>query len=132
MAVFADVQDVRDIGNLPDATKLDDRIIIPHLVTAERELIKWIGTYTRATGDKQTAILEAEACLTMSYVLPVLNTFFTEGISTIQKEIGEIDFQFHDPSDVTELVTYWENRARDAVSEWLQEGDQKRIGFHAI
>ena len=129
---FADVQNVRDLGNLPDATKLDDRIILPHLVTAERELIKWIGEYSSATGLKRTAIIEAESALTLSFALPVLNTFFTEGITTLQKEIGEIDFQFHDPSDVNELVEYWRDRARDAVTEWLQEGDQKRIGMYAI
>lgn len=129
---LATIQDVRDLGNLPDETKLVDGVLSPHLASAERELYKWIGDYSSATGDKRKRCVEAEACLTMSFAIPVLNTFFTEGITTLQKELGEMDFQFHSVDDLDELVEYWRDRARGAVAEWLHQGERKQMGWFAV
>jgi len=126
------IQDVRDIGNLPDSTKLDDSILEPHQNSAARLLKKWIGAYETSTGDRKSRCIEAESCLTMYYSIPVLNTFFTEGVTTLQKEIGEMDFLFHRPDELETIRQFWYDRARDAVAEWLQEGERRPIGYYAI
>lgn len=129
---LATIQNVRDIANLPDITKLADTVLQPHLSSAERLLYKWIGSYTGAAGDKRTRCIEAESCLTMYYATPVLNTFFTEGITTLQKELGDMDFLFHRPDELETIQQTWHDRARDAVAEWLNEGDRPPIGYYAI
>ena len=129
---FASLNDVRSIGNLPDSTKLDDSVLEPHLKSAVRLLTKWIGNYSGATGDKKDRCIEAEACLTMYYALPVLNTFFTQGITTLQKEIGEMDFQFHSPEEMEAIREAWKDRAMDAVAEWMSQGDRHPIGWYAV
>lgn len=129
---LANIEKVREIGNLPDASLLNDTVLKPHLDSAARKLQKMIGTYTSATGDKRLRCIEAECCLTMYYVVPVLNTFFTEGVKTLQKEIGEIEFQFHSPEEAQTIAEGWLNRAEMAVAEWMDEGDTKQVGFYAI
>lgn len=126
------VDDVRNIGNLPDSSKLPDSVLEPHLQSARRLLTKWIGSYSAATGNKKERCIEAEACLTMYYALPILNTFFTQGITTLQKEIGEIEFQFHSPQEMEILRETWKSRATDAVAEWISWGDRHPIGWYAI
>ena len=132
MTTLATIQDVRDIGNLPDSTKLDDSVLQPHLDAAGRMLFKWIGSYLGSTGDKRTRCIEAESCLTMYYAIVVLNTFFTEGITTLQKEIGDMDFLFHRPEELETIRMFWWDRARDAVAEWLNDGKRSSIGYYAI
>lgn len=129
---LANIEKVREIGNLPDVDLMDDDKLRPHLETAARHLTKWIGTYTRASGEKRARCIEAECCLTMYYAVPVFHTFFTEGITTLQKEIGEIDFQFYDPSQVEAVADRWLNRAEMAVAEWMDEGEARQIGWYAI
>lgn len=129
---LANIEKVREIGNLPDADLMGDDVLRPHLETAARQLTKMIGTYTSATGDKRARCIEAECCLTMYFAVPVLHSFFTEGITTLQKEIGELDFQFYDPDQVEAVAERWMNRAEMAVAEWMDLGEAKQIGWYAI
>lgn len=127
---LATLTDVRSMGNIPSG--IGDAVLQPHLDSAARELKDWIGTYTGATGDKRARCIEAECCLTIAFALPVLNTFYTPGIPTIQKELGELDFMFHDVDDLDKLIEKWKDRARSAVANWVDLGDKKRIGWFAI
>jgi hypothetical protein len=120
--MFAIVQDVRDLGRLPPAAKLPDAEIDPHLEAAGRELKRRIGEYeTGADAEKIEACTEAECCLCMAYLLPVLNTFFTQGIAGLQKEIGETDFQFHSVDDLKKLADLWTERAMNRVKAYITE-----------
>ena len=133
MAALTTIDDIRAYGNLPPKEKLDDTVIQPHLNSAVREITRWIGDYSGATGDKKDACKEAEACLTMAYLLPVLNTLYTEGVATIQKEIGEMELMFHSPEETKSLVEYWEERAREVLAEYIDEGDGVgRVRWYAI
>lgn len=129
---LATLQNVRDLGNLPDSTKLDDSILQPHLNSAARRLEKWIGTYSSATGTKKERCIEAECCLTLAYATPVLNTFFTQGVTTLQKEMGDMEYLFHSPEDLEGIVTMWEDRARDAIAEYMHKGERPAVGWYAI
>ena len=127
---LATVDDIRSIANIPSG--VEDSVLSPHLETASRELKKWIGAYDSATGDKRTKCIEAESCLAFARALPSLNTFFTAGVTKLQKEIGDLDFQFHSVDEMKDLQQEWRDRAQDAVSEWMNQGRHKRIGFYAI
>lgn len=131
----ATIAEVRVLGGLPDATKLPDAKITPHLNRAARELARWIGDYSDATGNKLEDCKEAEGCLTMYYLLPVLNTFFTSGISTLQKELGEIEFLFHGPEGVEKVRDMWWARADDTIESYRAGSDDAgsgKIRFYAV
>lgn len=121
---FALTDDVRIIGKLPDAGKIADGLVYPHLMTACRKLRQWIGDYeseTDMTAEKRDALKEAECCLCMYYLLPSLNTFYAEGLSGMQKEIGEMPYVFHNPRDLQAITEQWINRARDIASEYIPD-----------
>jgi len=129
--MIADIDIVRDFGRLPGPDKLPDAVIEPHLVSAGAELRRWIGDYAATTdADKRAACQEAEACLCLAYLLPVLNTFYTEGIPTIKKETGDIEFRFHDPADLDRVIERWLARARRSVADY--GGDTDAGWYEAI
>lgn len=133
MATLSTVSEVRALGNLPASAKLDDAIIQPHLDSAGRELTTWIGDYSTAAGDKLADCKEAEQCLTMAYLLPVLNTLYTQGAVSIQKELGEIDLMFHSPEDTETVVEKWVDRARSRMTQYVNLGGAtKPMGWYAI
>jgi len=126
--------DVREVGRLPD--QLTEAVIRPHLDAAARELARWIGDYeAEAAGDdgiseaKRAAVVEAECCITMAFGVPVWNTFYTAGMASLTKEVGEMDFIFHSPRDLDGVVRRWMDRARGAVADYLAESD---LGWVAI
>ncbi len=121
--MIADVSDVRTLGRLPAEAKLSGDVISPHLAAAGRKLTRWLGDYAATTGDDREACKEAECCLCMYYLLPVLNTFYTEGMTTLQKEIGEMDFLFHGPDDLETLKADWLDRAKEAVDHLMASAD---------
>jgi len=127
------ISDVRALGNLPASSLMPDDIITPQLDSAARELESWIGDYSSATGAKRNAVVEAECCITMAYLIPVLNTFYTHGAPTIQKEIGEMDFMFHNPEDAKIVADQWMARAKSRVRAYAEHADGKgAIGWYAI
>lgn len=123
--MFAKIQDVREMGKLPGSDRLSDSLISPHLEAAGRELTRWIGAYDSGPvlDDVRAACLEAECCICMAYLLPGMNTFYTEGIAGLQKEIGESEFQFHSVNDLKNLAGMWMQRARKAVADYQQAGN---------
>lgn len=131
--MIAYVADVRVVGGLPDDTeKLPDHKIRPHLKAAGRELTQWIGDYDGLTGADRESAREAECCLCMYYLLPVLNTFYTQGISGLQKEIGEMDFVFHSPDDLGQIRASWMERARKAVARISNDDGDSGPRWYAI
>lgn len=119
MTPVGTISDVRTLGRLPDSVKLPDAVITPHLASAARELAGWVGDYSGADGDMLDALKEAEGCLCMAYLLPVLNTFYTQGLSTLQKEMGDMDFLFHSPNDLDRVIERWRDRARLAAGPYI-------------
>lgn len=123
---FSTVQNVREIGKLPGTEKLPDVMILPHLESACRVLRRWIGDYSSNTGDDYDACLEAECCIAMSLLIPVFNTFYTEGAPGMQKEIGNMDFLFHNPEQAKQVALYWEERARQAIKHLQTESSENQ------
>lgn len=121
---------------LPASPGLTDDQITPHLDAAARELKAWIGEYESASDtDKVAACKEAEACLTIAGVLPTQNVFFTQGITTLQKEIGEVDFLFMSPDDLETAVKAWRERAERAVQPYISDADNsgsRGMRYYAI
>lgn len=127
---LADIEYIREFGKLPEESKLPDDRIQHHLDSACREIRRWIGAYgAEQDEDKRADIIEAEACLTMAYLLPVLNTFYTAGITSLQKEIGESEFLFHSPEDMQSLCKEWESRARKRMLPYMKDHENKRTIF---
>jgi hypothetical protein len=138
MAPLSSVADVRTFAGkrLPPDPLLTDAQITPHLNSAARELAGWIGEYEDTTDDKKKATCkEAEACLTLANVLPTQNVFFTQGISSLQKEVGEVDFLFMSPDDLEKAVEGWRDRAERAVQSYISNADNagsKGMRWYAI
>ncbi len=133
MAPLSTVTEVRALGNLPASDKLADPIIEPHLSSASRELTSWIGDYSSATEDKLADCKEAEGCLAIAYLLPVLNTMYTNGIVSLQKELGEIELMFHSPDDMDKVIDKWRERAQSRMASYVNEGgDHKPMGWYAV
>lgn len=132
---LATVQNVRDTGGLPDSGKLADSKITPHLDAAAREIKRWIGDYSSVSGDDLADCIDAESCLTMAYLLPVLNLLCPEAISTFQKEYGELGLNFLDAKDQEIIAEKWITRARTAVSNLKNEIPAQgvpAIGWNAV
>jgi hypothetical protein len=131
---LATPDDVRDIGRLPATeAQLGEDVIVPHLDAAARELCRWLGDYETTTDrDKKAACIEAECCLAMANLLPVLNTFYTAGLPTLQKELGDLDFIFHNPDDLQKIISAWRSRAYNAVAFYQYVADDPTANWVAI
>ena len=138
MTALISIADLRTFAGkrLPPESALTDDQITPHLDAAARELADWIGTYSADDGaEKVAACKEAEACLAIANILPTQNVFFTQGITTLQKEIGEVDFMFMNPEDLEKAVQGWRDRAERAVKEYISDYDNsgsRGMRFYAI
>jgi hypothetical protein len=133
MAALVSITEVRTLGRLPDAVKLPDSIIQPHLDGANRELERWIGAYNAAVAPQLGRVKEAEACICLAYLMPVINTFYTQGITTLQKEMGDMEYLFHTPTEAKALSDMWMERARMAVQADINANAVKSvIGWYAI
>ena len=119
---IAIANDVRRLGKLPLGDKIAESIIAPHLESAGRELERWLGSsYELASGVKALAIIESECCVCLSFLLPVLNTFYSQDLTSVQKELGEMDFMFHSPDEIKEITKSWYNRGYKAIAQYLTE-----------
>ena len=125
--------ELRVFGKLPVIAQLPDATITPHLASAGRELACWIGDYSAAAGDKLESCKEAEQCIAMAYLVPVLNTLYTEGTTTLQSELGGMNVRFHDQNDQKMLAEMWMDRARSRVAQYIAAFKNKRaIGWYAV
>jgi hypothetical protein len=115
---FSEIDDVRALCKLPAKERLADAVIDPHLLAAGRELERWIGAYSHFTGIAYDNAVEAECCLAMFFLLPGMNTFYTQGATTLQKELGEMDFTFDKPEDLKIRRDMWYERAERAVAQY--------------
>lgn len=115
------IQELRNFGGLPDSAKIPDEKITPHLEAASRMLTSWIGDYSDAADEKAECCKEAECCICMSMLMPVLNTFYTADLASVQKNVGEMDFIFHSPGDTRQVQQDWMERARKAVAVYISE-----------
>ena len=130
---LATTGNIRRLGRLPDEDKLPNSEITVQLDSACRELTRKIGEYSSSSGTKLDDCIEAEGCLCMIRLLPVLNTFYTQGMSTAQKEVGEMDFVFHSPDEIVTIQQYWNDRADSAMQPYLTaEAETDSIRWYAI
>ena len=118
---LASILEVRQLGGLPDSTKLADSKIEPHLNAAARELRREIGDYTTRTGDEKEDCVDAEASLALAYLMPVLNVICPEGLNTVQKEYGDLGLNFYDANDQKILIKMWTDRAGRAIARIKNE-----------
>ncbi len=133
---------VRGVGRLPEWERLPDDTIEEHLAAAARELAGMIGAYEDSSDQAKIAACKyAEACLTMHLIIPVLNTFYTQEIPGLQKEVGEVDFLFSNPADQERIANMWLERARTAVTSYMGEETNMdsgggyvagRVGWYAV
>lgn len=135
---LSSVEDVRTFAGkrLPADPHLTDDQIAPHLDAAARELAEWIGSYEDASDEtKQDACKEAEACLCIANVIQTQNVFFTQGITSLQKEVGDVDFLFMSPDDLDKAVQGWRDRAERAVRPYMTDFENtgsRGVRFYAI
>jgi len=125
--MFATAKTVREIGGLPDESKLPNDKVQPHLEAGARELKEWIDDYSSFTGEDKEAVIEAECCLAMYFGLPSWNTFFTEQATTLQKEITDMEMQFHNVEDIKQLQEIWWNRAKKRMNKYILESEDKHL-----
>lgn len=126
------IDEVRELGKLPDNSQLPVSIIQPHLDSAVRELTGLIGDYASAAGDKKERCKEAEGCLCMALLLMSINTLYTEGATTLQQELGGMNVMFHSVEDQVKLSEQWRERAMERVSEYFVAGNKRPLAWYAI
>jgi len=114
--MFAYPPDVRSIGRLPD--EFSDDQIRPHLDSADRRIRSRLGDIETPTAEGRAALVEAEACICMALLIPVLNTFFTQGAPKYLKETTEVEFMFHSPEQAKSVSRAWFDRASQAISDY--------------
>lgn len=107
--------DIRRFANLPD--KVSDEVIHPHLERGIRFVEKRAGReITDAEGDKDWR--EAAMCMTMYFLLPVINTMYLDGASSFARESDNMtDYVFCSPSQVVTIQNYWKNRAEGIIAD---------------
>jgi len=131
---LASLSEVRDLGKLPDSTKLADSLLQPHLTEAAYRLKDWIGAYEDSDDSTKIAKCKiAEGCITMSFYLLSANSFFTEGVTTLQKEVGEMDFQFKNAEQREKDSKAWVDRAKNVVRDYMNQNTETPIlSFRAV
>lgn len=107
--------DIRRFANLPE--KVSDEVIHPHLERGIRFVEKRAGReITDAEGDKDWR--EAAMCMTMYFLLPVINTMYLDGASSFARESDDMtDYVFCSPSQVVTIQNYWKNRAEGIIAD---------------
>lgn len=127
------IGEIRTLGRLPDIAKLPDAVVQPHLDSAVSEMKRLVGSgYASSTGEKLAACKEAEICFTIANLLPVMNTFFPQEASVVQKQIGDTDFIFHDPDNLMKMVEYWRRRAMEKIETYLQAASDRQVYWGAV
>lgn len=120
--MFAYPVDVRSLGRLPD--EFSDDQIRPHLKSADRRIRSWVGEPAEPTPEAREALAEAEACVCLSLMVPVLNVFYTQGAPRYLKQVGEIEFMFHSPEQAGSVARAWMDRAKAAVRSYRETTSQ--------
>lgn len=107
--------DIRRFANLPD--KVADTVIEPHLERGLRFCEKRAGRpIDDGEGDKDWR--EAAMCMTMYFLLPIINTMYLDGASSFARESDDItDYVFCSPSQVVTIQNYWKNRAEGIIAD---------------
>lgn len=120
---LADVAYVRTFCNLPDATKIPDTFLAPHLASAGRAIVDKIGDYSSSTGDKEAAIKECESRLTFAYAIPFLQTLHVADATGFQQELGTIGISYNSPDDLDRLIENQISAAWSAISKYIKSDD---------
>jgi len=128
--MFADAAKARALANWTEA--VTDSMLFEHLAGAARELAGWLGGVAYgALGDlpaddaKVEAAAEIEACLTIAFALPALNTFAAADGPVIPKQVEAAEFQYLEPEQATAQAATWRERAemRWRGTTWSADAD---------
>lgn len=111
---------VRSLGNLPGAVR--DEHLAPHLKSAVRYVEKRIKR-SLTDEDDDDVYGEAAGCMTIYFALPVLNTFYLNGVDRVARKVAEMDdFVFSGPADIEKLRKFWKERADLLLTDPSGEG----------
>lgn len=120
---IADAAYVRTFCNLPDATKVPDTFLNPHLASAGRAIVEKIGVYVDTADDKAAAIKECESRLTFAYSIPFLQTLHVSDATGFQQELGTIGISYNSPDDLEMMIDQQTAKAWAAISQYIQTED---------
>lgn len=121
---------LRTFANLPE--KVTDEKINPHLEGAKRFVEKRAGRPITGTED-DTGYVEAVYCMTMYYLLPVINTLYLDGASTFARDCSDMtDYVFCSPEQVEMLRNQWRNRAETVLADLATAEGQNNVMVEVI
>lgn len=139
--MIADGSHVRLVGNLPEA--VTDALIAPHLRTAKKRLINWVGSSNYESAETEVnnaranlgqgeeldidslsdlaqALIDAEAYLTLAVGLPSFNMVMNDssGVSAEGTQ-GESNYRYLTPKEVKDAQTNFLRNAEIAAKEYM-------------
>lgn len=142
----ADANHVRVTGHLPgDASNgISDAVIAPHLRTAGRRLLRWVGAsayaaseteaaglgsprnYNNAASEQTKALADAEAYLALALGITSFNIVMTNSggnAAGLQAEgvIGDSTFRYRNQSDVEKMQESFIRQAEAAAQDYIQD-----------
>ena len=137
----ADAEHVRTTGNLPDG--VSEAVITPHLRTAGRRLLRWVGASAYAASEieaaglgnprdfsaasaQTTALADAEAYLTLALGIASFNIVMTNSggnAAGIQAEgtIGDSTFRYRNMTDIEKMQESFIRHAEEAAQDYIQD-----------
>jgi len=102
---------VRTLGNLP--VDIKDEVLNPHIQQATWDVEAITGV---AFDDSNEKLCAAAGALTMSHAIPVLNTFYLDGVAKVASQTEESDFVFSSPEDSEKTQKYWKDRGMKVLA----------------
>ncbi len=104
------IEDVRKYGNLPK--RIEDEFLEVHLSVGKREAKKKVKDYDVIMGDTAHSFYEdakeITVCEALISLLPKANTFFVEGIPSINE--NGVQARFFSPKDIAAMIEGYEKR----------------------
>lgn len=121
---------LRAFANLPE--KVTDEKINPHLEGAKRFVEKRAGRPITES-EEDAGYREAVMCMTMYFLLPVINTLYLDGASTFARDCDDMtDYVFNSPSQVEVLRNQWKNRAETILADLATAEGQGNVMVEVI
>lgn len=121
---------LRTFANLPE--KVTDEKINPHLEGAKRFVEKRAGRPITGT-EEDVGYIEAVYCMTMYYLLPVINTLYLDGASTFARDCSDMtDYVFCSPEQVEMLRNQWRSRAETVLADLATAEGQNNVMVEVI
>ena len=122
--------ELRIFANLPE--KVTDEKINPHLEGAKRFVEKRAGRPITES-EEDAGYREAVLCMTMYFLLPVINTLYLDGASSFAKDCEDMaDYVFNSPSQVEQIRNQWRSRAETILADLAAAEGQNNVMVEVI